>query len=35
VDSPSPQTNTAAVSHSDQFDPNTSNNTASATVDAP
>src|SRR5262249_35870330 len=31
VDSPSPQTNTATVSHSDQFDPDAGNNTASAT----
>ena len=32
VDSPSPQTNTATISASDQFDPNPGNNTASATV---
>jgi uncharacterized repeat protein (TIGR01451 family) len=32
VASPSPQTNTASISHSDQFDPNTGNNSASATV---
>jgi uncharacterized repeat protein (TIGR01451 family) len=32
VISPNPQTNTASVSHSDQFDPNTANNTASATA---
>ena len=31
VISPSPQTNTATITHSDQFDPNTANNTASAT----
>jgi uncharacterized repeat protein (TIGR01451 family) len=31
VTSPNPQTNTASVSHSDQFDPNTANNSASAT----
>jgi uncharacterized repeat protein (TIGR01451 family) len=31
VISPSPQTNTATVSHSDQFDPSASNNAASAT----
>jgi uncharacterized repeat protein (TIGR01451 family) len=31
VISPNSQTNTASVSHSDQFDPNTANNTASAT----
>jgi uncharacterized repeat protein (TIGR01451 family) len=32
VDSPSPQTNTATIGHSDQFDPDTTNNTASATA---
>ena len=26
------QTNTAAITHADQFDPNTANNTASVTV---
>ena len=31
VVSPSAQTNTATVAHSDQFDPDTSNNSASAT----
>ena len=31
VVSANPQTNTATISHSDQFDPDTSNNTASAT----
>jgi uncharacterized repeat protein (TIGR01451 family) len=31
VDSPAAQTNTATVSHADQFDPNTANNSASAT----
>jgi uncharacterized repeat protein (TIGR01451 family) len=31
VDSPSAQTNTATITSSDQFDPNTGNNTASAT----
>ena len=31
VVSPAAQTNTAAISHSDQFDPNTGNNSASAT----
>ena len=31
VDGPAPLTNTAAISHSDQFDPNAGNNTASAT----
>ncbi len=31
VTSPAPQTNTATLAHSDQFDPNTTNNTASAT----
>jgi uncharacterized repeat protein (TIGR01451 family) len=31
VVSPNPQTNTAAISHADQFDPVTANNTASAT----
>jgi uncharacterized repeat protein (TIGR01451 family) len=31
VASPAPQTNTATVNHSDQFDPNSSNNSASAT----
>ncbi len=30
VDSPNSQTNTATISHSDQFDPNTANDTASA-----
>jgi uncharacterized repeat protein (TIGR01451 family) len=30
--SPNRQTNTATITHSDQFDPNTANNTASATV---
>ena len=32
VDSPGTQTNTATISHSDQFDPNSANNTASATT---
>jgi uncharacterized repeat protein (TIGR01451 family) len=32
VASPNAQTNTAAISHSDEFDPNTSNNSGSATV---
>jgi uncharacterized repeat protein (TIGR01451 family) len=32
VDSPNPQTNTATISHSDQFDPDTANNTASVTA---
>jgi uncharacterized repeat protein (TIGR01451 family) len=32
VDSPSAETNTASISHSDQFDPDTGNNTASTTV---
>jgi uncharacterized repeat protein (TIGR01451 family) len=32
VNSPNPQINTATISHSDQFDPDTVNNTASATV---
>jgi uncharacterized repeat protein (TIGR01451 family) len=32
ITSPNAQTNTASISHADQFDPNTSNNTASATV---
>jgi uncharacterized repeat protein (TIGR01451 family) len=32
VVSPNPQTNTASISHSDQFDPTTGNNSASATV---
>src|SRR5262249_37333383 len=32
VVSPNPQTNTATISHSEQFDPNTGNNTASVTV---
>jgi uncharacterized repeat protein (TIGR01451 family) len=32
VASPNPATNTASISHSDQFDPNTGNNTATATV---
>jgi len=31
VVSPNPQTNTAALTHADQFDPNASNNSASAT----
>src|SRR5262249_8134150 len=31
VDSPDPQTNIATVTHADQFDPNTANNTATAT----
>ena len=31
VDSPDPRTNTATISHSDQFDPDTGNNSASAT----
>jgi uncharacterized repeat protein (TIGR01451 family) len=31
VVSPSPRTNTGSISHSDQFDPNSGNNTASAT----
>ena len=31
VVSPGPQTNTATITHADQFDPNTANNTASAT----
>jgi uncharacterized repeat protein (TIGR01451 family) len=31
VVSPNPQTNTATISHSDQFDPNIANNSASAT----
>jgi uncharacterized repeat protein (TIGR01451 family) len=31
VVSPGAQTNTASISHADQFDPNTANNTASAT----
>src|SRR5262249_40664175 len=31
VDSPNAQTNTATISHSDQFDPNTANNSASVT----
>jgi len=35
VISPSPQTNTATVSKADQFDPNTANNSASATVTPP
>jgi uncharacterized repeat protein (TIGR01451 family) len=30
--SPNPQTNTASLSHSDQFDPNTANNSASASI---
>ena len=34
VVSPDAQTNTASVTDADQFDPNTGNNTASATVDA-
>src|SRR5262249_149655 len=32
VDSPAAQTNTASVSHSDQFDPNPGNNTDTATA---
>ena len=32
VASPNPSTNTATISHADQFDPNTANNTASAVV---
>ena len=32
VTSPAQSTNTATISHSDQFDPNTANNTASATT---
>ncbi|TCZ75957.1 DUF11 domain-containing protein, partial [Paenibacillus albiflavus] len=32
VVSPAAQTNTATISHADQFDPNTGNNTSSATV---
>jgi uncharacterized repeat protein (TIGR01451 family) len=32
VASPAPETNTASISRSDQFDPNTSNNSASATI---
>jgi uncharacterized repeat protein (TIGR01451 family) len=32
VASPDAQTNTASIAHADQFDPNTSNNSASATV---
>jgi uncharacterized repeat protein (TIGR01451 family) len=32
VVSPAPETNTATISRSDQFDPNTSNNSASATI---
>jgi uncharacterized repeat protein (TIGR01451 family) len=32
VVSPAPETNTATISRSDQFDPNTSNNGASATI---
>src|SRR5262249_5709971 len=31
VDSPTPATNTAAISHADQFDPSTGNSSASAT----
>ncbi len=31
VTTASPQTNAAAITHSDQFDPNTANNTASVT----
>ena len=30
--SPIPSTNTAAISHSDQFDPNTANNSASVNI---
>ncbi len=32
VESPGPQTNTATITHSDQFDPNSGNNTATATA---
>jgi len=32
VTSPNPQTNTAAISHSDQFDPDTSNNSNTASI---
>jgi uncharacterized repeat protein (TIGR01451 family) len=35
VTSPNPETNTATISHVDQFDPNTGNNSASATVTPP
>jgi uncharacterized repeat protein (TIGR01451 family) len=35
VDSPAAQTNTATISAADQFDPNTANNTASATETPP
>jgi uncharacterized repeat protein (TIGR01451 family) len=35
VVSPKPETNTATIQHSDQFDPNTSNNQASVTVTPP
>ncbi|GGH35921.1 S-layer homology domain-containing protein [Paenibacillus segetis] len=35
VVSPNAQTNTAAISHADQFDPGTSNNSASVTVTPP
>jgi uncharacterized repeat protein (TIGR01451 family) len=35
VAGPAPQTNTATISHSDQFDPNQSNNTSSATETPP
>jgi uncharacterized repeat protein (TIGR01451 family) len=34
VNATTPQTNTATVSHADQFDPNTANNTASVTTSA-
>ena len=33
--SPNPQTNTATITHSDQFDPNTANNTASVVTVTP
>jgi hypothetical protein len=33
--SKNPLTNTATITAADQFDPNTANNTASSTVDAP
>ena len=33
VTSPNPQTNTATISHADQFDPNTTNNTATPSSD--
>ena len=35
VASPNPLTNTAVITHSDQFDPNTANNAASATITPP